>query len=89
MSYPTRELANGYTQSYHHCYHAHEKSWEFYTVLEGAKTLRVEAEYVKVKAGEMLEVPPRVRHVFHELEAPFAGFTFRTPVVDDKVEYQM
>jgi mannose-6-phosphate isomerase-like protein (cupin superfamily) len=88
MSYPTEELAVEYGRSYHHCFHAHQKSWEFYTVLEGAKTLRVEDKYVTVHAGEVLEVPPNVKHMFHKLKAPFVGFTFRTPILDDKVEYQ-
>lgn len=87
MRYSTQEVANEYKKSYHHCYHAHLESWEYYTVLEGAKILRVEDEYIAVNAGEILEVPPGVKHIFHELKAPFEGFTFRTPIVDDKVEY--
>jgi mannose-6-phosphate isomerase-like protein (cupin superfamily) len=87
MRYPTQKVADGYKKAYHHCYHAHLESWEYYTVLAGAKTLRVEDEYVTVNAGEILEVPPGVKHIFHELKAPFEGFTFRTPVLNDKIEY--
>lgn len=87
MTYPTQKEAVGYKQSYHHCLHAHLESWEYYTVLAGAKTLWVENEIITIKAGEMLEVPPGLNHVFHEIKAPFEGFTFRTPILDDKVKY--
>ncbi len=87
LRYPTQTAANEYEKSYHHCFHAHLESWEYYTVLSGAKTLRVEDAHITIRAGEILEVPPGVRHVFHELKVPFEGFTFRTPILDDKVEY--
>ncbi len=87
MRYGTQKLANAYKKAYHHCYHAHLESWEYYTVLAGAKTLRVEDEYITVNAGEILEIPPGSRHVFHELKVPFEGFTFRTPILEDKVVY--
>jgi mannose-6-phosphate isomerase-like protein (cupin superfamily) len=42
-----------------------------------------------MEAGEMLEIPPGVRHTLHNRQAPFKGFTFRVPIPDgnDKVEY--
>lgn len=89
MRYPTQELASQYNNSYRHSLHAHQGSWEYYTVLKGAKTLRVEDEMVTVHAGEILEVPPKTRHVFQAVSAPFEGFTFRTPLLDDKVDYSL
>ena len=46
MRYSTQNVADGYKKAYHHCYHAHLESWEYYTVLAGAKTLRLEDEYI-------------------------------------------
>lgn len=87
MRYPTQEDTDRYGTSYHHCYHAHLESWEFYTVLRGVKVLRVDDEIVPVVAGEILAVHPGAKHIFHEMVAPFEGFTFRTPLLEDKVEY--
>jgi mannose-6-phosphate isomerase-like protein (cupin superfamily) len=87
MRYPTQKFADQYRHAYHHCYHAHLESWEFYTVLQGVKVLRIGDEIIPVQAGEILQVNPGVKHVFHEMVAPFEGFTFRTPLVEDKVEY--
>jgi mannose-6-phosphate isomerase-like protein (cupin superfamily) len=87
MKYRTQKVADGYKDAYRHSFHAHQKSWEYYTVLKGAKTLRVEDNLITVNAGEILEVYPHTKHIFHELMAPFEGFTFRTPLVDDKVEF--
>jgi mannose-6-phosphate isomerase-like protein (cupin superfamily) len=71
-----------------HRLHLHEESWEYYTVLQGTKTLQIENEMVKVAAGEILEVSPGVRHTLRERQAPYEGLTFRVPVpLDDKVEW--
>lgn len=87
IDHPTQNDADAYKHTYRHCLHLHQNSWEYYTVLSGAKTLQVADAYVTVRAGEILEVPPNVKHMFHQLEAPFAGFTFRTPLAEDKVEF--
>ena len=87
MRYPDQETANGYRDSYHHCYHAHLQSHEIYVVLKGTKTIKVEDEYITVKEGEILQVPPGIKHIFHEMKAPFEGFTFRTPLQEDKVVF--
>jgi len=56
-------------------------------VLKGTKTLRIEDELVEIEAGEMLDVPPQVKHTLHSRQAPYEGFTLRVPVaLDDKVE---
>jgi hypothetical protein len=34
----------------------------------------------------MLAVSPGTKHVPHETRTPFEGFTFRVPLVEDKVE---
>ncbi len=75
------------TDHHRHRPHLHQESWEYYTVLRGTRVLRVEEELVAIKAGEILEVPPQVKHVLHETEVPFEGFTFRVPLLDDKVEF--
>jgi hypothetical protein len=49
--------------------------------------LQVEDELVEIRAGEILEVAPRTRHVLHSTHVPFEGFTFRVPRLDDKVEF--
>jgi mannose-6-phosphate isomerase-like protein (cupin superfamily) len=67
--------------------HLHRQSWEYYTVLRGVKTLQLGDELVTVSAGEMLEVPPQLKHRLIGRQAPFRGFTFRAPVLADKVEY--
>ena len=88
LDFPTAEAANAGIGSRHRL-HLHQASWEYYVVLEGTKTLRVEDELVTIKAGELLEVPPGVRHTLHGRQAPYRGFTLRVPILDydDKVEY--
>jgi mannose-6-phosphate isomerase-like protein (cupin superfamily) len=88
LDFPTVEAANAGIGSRHRL-HLHQESWEYYVVLEGTKTLRVEDELVTLKAGEMLEVPPGVRHTLYARQAPYQGFTMRVPILghDDKVEY--
>jgi mannose-6-phosphate isomerase-like protein (cupin superfamily) len=88
LDFPTVEAANAGIGSRHRL-HLHQASWEYYVVLEGTKTLRVEDELVTIEAGEMLEVPPGVRHTLHSRQAPYQGFTLRVPILayDDKVEY--
>ena len=86
LDFPTVEAANAGIGTRHRL-HLHERSWEYYAVLEGTKTLRIEDETVTIEAGEMLEVPPQVKHTLYGRQAPYRGFTFRVPVADDKVEY--
>jgi len=86
LDFPTAEAANAGLGTRHRL-HLHERSWEYYTVLEGTKILQIEDELVTVRAGEMLEVPPGVRHTLHGREAPYRGFTFRVPILPDKVEF--
>lgn len=68
--------------------HYHKKAWEYYVALQGRKVLQIEDELVSVDAGEIVEVPPRIRHNVHSRAAPYEGFTMRAPVTDesDKVE---
>ncbi len=87
LAFPTEEAANAGIGSRHRL-HLHQESLEYYVVLEGMKTLRVENELVSIEAGEMLEVPPGVRHTLYGRQAPYQGFTVRVPILayDDKVE---
>jgi mannose-6-phosphate isomerase-like protein (cupin superfamily) len=81
----TAEAANAGIGTRHRL-HFHEKSWEYYAVLKGTKILQIEDQIVTAEAGDILEVPPRVRHTLRERQAPYEGFTFRVPVeLDDKV----
>jgi mannose-6-phosphate isomerase-like protein (cupin superfamily) len=87
LNFPTMEAANvgiGTRLRMHY----HRTAWEYYVALAGRKVLQVEEELVDVDAGEILEVPPMVRHNVHHREAPYEGFTLRAPVTgdDDKVE---
>ncbi len=85
LDFPTQETANAGLGTRHQM-HFHRKSWEYYAVLRGEKTLLIENELVRVPAGEMLEVPPDVKHALHSRQAPFVGFTLRVPVeLDDKI----
>ena len=68
-----------------HSLHFHSRSWEYYVVLKGTKTVQVAGELVTIETGEILEVPPQVRHGLHSRQAPYEGFTFRVPAdVADK-----
>jgi mannose-6-phosphate isomerase-like protein (cupin superfamily) len=89
LDYPTFEEANKGLGTRHRL-HLHQRSWEYYIILEGTKTLRIEDALVTLSAGEMLEVPSGVRHALHSRQAPFRGLTFRVPIPeqDDKVEYR-
>jgi mannose-6-phosphate isomerase-like protein (cupin superfamily) len=86
LDFRTTEAANAGIGTRHRL-HFHEKSWEYYAVFKGTKILRIEDEIVTVEAGDILEVPPHVRHTLHGRHAPYEGFTFRVPVeLDDKVD---
>jgi mannose-6-phosphate isomerase-like protein (cupin superfamily) len=54
----------------------------------GKKILQIEDDLVTVDSGEIVEIPPMVRHNVYHREAPYEGFTIRVPVTDgsDKVE---
>lgn len=83
LDYPTYEEANAGIGARHKLY-LHRSSWEYYAVLEGEKTLQIETEMVSVKAGELLEVPPGVKHFMAGRKAPYRGLMFRVPVLLDK-----
>jgi mannose-6-phosphate isomerase-like protein (cupin superfamily) len=86
LDFPTPEAANAGIGTRHRL-HLHRRSWEYYVALEGAMRLLVEEELVQVEAGEVVGIPPRVRHVLYDRRAPYRGFTFRVPILDDKVEF--
>lgn len=87
LNFPTDESANANRQNHRHRLHLHQKSWEYYTVLQGTKILQIEDELVEINAGEILEVPPRVKHTLQATRTPFEGFTFRVPLLNDKIEF--
>ena len=87
LNFPTVEEANDGIGTRHRL-HLHRQSWEYYVVFQGTKTLQVEDELVVVCAGEILEVPPQVKHTLYRRQAPYQGVTFRVPTgFDDKVDY--
>lgn len=86
LDFPTPEMANAGIGTRHKM-HLHQESWEYYLVLQGNKSLIIEDELITIEAGDLLEVPPLVKHTLHSRTAPFRGVTLRTPVrLDDKVE---
>ncbi len=85
LSFPSVESVNA--DRHPHRLHLHRESWEYYTVLRGRRILQVEGELVGINAGEILEVPPQVKHTLDATHPPFEGFTFRVPRLDDKVEF--
>lgn len=84
LDFPTQDEANAGLGTRHRL-HLHQESWEYYAVLCGRKTLLVEQEMVTIVAGEVLEVGPGVKHALYGRQAPYLGFTFRVPILDDKV----
>jgi mannose-6-phosphate isomerase-like protein (cupin superfamily) len=86
LNFPTMEAANTGLGPRHRL-HYHQQSWEYYVVLKGVKTLQIENALITLRAGDILEVPPQVKHTLHSREAPYEGFTLRVPVaLQDKVE---
>jgi mannose-6-phosphate isomerase-like protein (cupin superfamily) len=85
LDFPTHEAASAGVGTRHRL-HLHQRSWEYYVVLEGTKTLLIEDEFVTLEPGDLLEVPPGVKHTLYGRQAPYKGFTFRVPVLDDKLD---
>lgn len=87
LNFPTHEEANAGIGTRLRM-HYHQRSWEYYVSLTGRKLLEIEDEQVHLEAGEVLEVPPNVRHNVNGREAPYEGFTIRVPASagGDKVE---
>ena len=87
LNFPTVEEASAGIGTRHRL-HLHKQSWEYYVVLQGTRTLQIEDALAEIKPGEILEVPPQVKHTLYGRQAPYEGFTFRVPAgFDDKVEY--
>jgi mannose-6-phosphate isomerase-like protein (cupin superfamily) len=85
LDFPTKETANAGIGTRHQL-HLHQKSWEYYAVLKGEKILQIENAQVTIHAGEILAVPPNVKHTLHSRQAPYQGFTIRVPVeLNDKI----
>lgn len=87
LNFSTHKLANAGIRTRLRM-HYHKEAWEYYVALRGKKVLQIEDELVTVNAGEIVEVPPHVRHNVYRREAPYEGFTLRVPITDesDKVE---
>ena len=87
LNFPTNESANAGIGMRHRL-HLHQASWEYYIVLRGTETLQIEDALVNIEPGELVVIPPKVKHTLHSRQAPFEGFTIRVPCLDwnDKVE---
>jgi mannose-6-phosphate isomerase-like protein (cupin superfamily) len=87
LNFPTQAAANAGIGTRLRM-HYHRDSWEYYVALKGSKVLQIEEELVNMEAGEIVEVPPKVRHNVYSREAPYEGFAIRVPVrhESDKVE---
>ena len=71
-------MADIYLQTYHRL-PLERESWMYYLVIEGSQTLGIKRESITIEAGELLEVPPRVRPKTHSLEIPCWGITIGVP----------
>lgn len=87
LNFPTHEQANAGIGTRLRM-HYHREAWEYYVAFKGQKVLQIEDELIPVNAGEIVEVPPQVRHSVHSRKAPYEGFTIRVPITgeSDKVE---
>jgi mannose-6-phosphate isomerase-like protein (cupin superfamily) len=86
LRFATHDAANAGLGTRHRL-HYHRRSWEYYCVLAGGKTLQIEDELVTIGAGDLVEVNPGTSHTLHGRQAPFEGLTVRVPVtLDDKFE---
>ncbi|MFC1879611.1 cupin domain-containing protein [Chloroflexota bacterium] len=88
LDFPSQQAAASGIGTRHRL-HLHQRAWEYYCVLQGEKTLQVEDQFIKVKTGQILEVPPGVKHTLYDRTAPYRGFTLRVPIaLDDKIEFE-
>jgi mannose-6-phosphate isomerase-like protein (cupin superfamily) len=88
IDFLTQEAANAGI-GIRHRLHLHRESWEYYVVLRGSISLQIEEDLLTIPAGEILEVPPGVRHTLKGRQSPYRGMTVRVPIpdYDDKVEF--
>ena len=85
LDFPTHETANEGIGTRHQL-HFHQNSWEYYAILVGEITLLIDAVQVSIRPGEILAVPPKVKHTLFSRQAPYKGFTIRVPVeLNDKI----
>jgi mannose-6-phosphate isomerase-like protein (cupin superfamily) len=82
LNFPTFEAANAGIGTRLRM-HYHRRSWEYYIAWKGRKILQIEDDLAHVDAGEILEVPPMVRHNIQSREAPYEGFTVRVPLMPE------
>jgi len=66
--------------------HRHQDSWEYYTVLNGCKVIRIDHETITLKPGDICVIPPGTPHAVLNRIAPYQGFTIRAPLKADKIE---
>ena len=87
LNFPTHAAANAGIGT-RLCMHYHRESWEYYVAFRGRKVLQIEEELVNVEAGEIVEIPPMVKHNMYSREAPYEGFAVRVPITEesDKVD---
>lgn len=85
LDFPTQETANAGIGTRHQL-HFHQRSWAYYAVLSGEKTLLTDDTQVSIQPGQILAVPPTVKDRLYSRQAPYKGFTVRVPVeLNDKI----
>lgn len=65
--------------------HFHERSKEFYIILNGGLTFRVGDESVRLRRNQMLVVKEGIPHTIEDFDLPIEFFTIRAPAIKDKV----
>jgi mannose-6-phosphate isomerase-like protein (cupin superfamily) len=88
QNFPTVRAENPELSKQSSVLHLHKESWEYYLTIKGSKILQVENEILEIRSGEIIEVPPQAQHNVIDLETPYQGLVFRSPILPDKVEYQ-
>jgi len=59
---------------------------EYYLVLEGTLTVKVEDKEITIKPNQILTIPPKKRHKITNYTLPLRCFTIRAPISTQKTK---
>jgi len=59
---------------------------EYYLILEGTLTVRVEDKEITIKPNQILTIPPEKRHKITNYTLPLQFFTIRAPISTKKTK---
>jgi len=59
---------------------------EYYLVLEGTLTVKVENKEITIKPNQILSIPPEKRHKITNYTLPLRCFTIRAPISTQKTK---